>query len=284
MTTSTAPKSSKVPRDRKLKQIVLWIGANSGGISKTTTAISIGYEMARRGYRVALIDIDTNVSMPTFCNLPIHLPVDQTMAWVFDEKFNGEWPLFAPEWGTPNKNGKLEVCLGGGTHMIETGLKLSYRSRREYVLADLLKDHPLPHDLVIVDCPASLGTLSDVALTASTHLLLPMDVTSKTLAGSDVLLNWIRTTVRRLRLEPEPKILGALPTLYNQKEWAQREFMETLPQTLARQNVHCYAPVRYTPEFKNASIAGVPLQVYRPKSKFWRDFLPICDDLQAILK
>jgi chromosome partitioning protein len=264
------------------QQIVLWIGANSGGVSKTTTAIHIGYEMARRGFNVALIDIDTNVSMNKFCGLPLQVPTEDTMARVFAPSFDGNYPLLTPTWGTPK--GQLQVCLGGGTYMVEVSLQLSTRARREYCLADTLADRPLSHDLVIIDCPASLGTLSDVALAAATHILLPMDVTSKTLTGSDVLLNWIRQTIRALRLAPPPEILGVLPTLYNKNEWAQRELLSTLPAILEKQKIRCYPPVRYTPELKNASIEGVPLQIYRPKHAAVKEFFPVCDDLQAIIR
>ena len=88
-----------------MKQVVLWIGANAGGVSKTTLAVHIGYEMAKRGFDVALLDLDTNVSMSQFCGLDKDPPLEQTIAAVFSEDFDGNWPLLMPEWGKPK--GKL---------------------------------------------------------------------------------------------------------------------------------------------------------------------------------
>lgn len=92
-----------------MKQVVLWIGANAGGVSKTTLAVHIGYEMAKRGFDVVLLDLDTNVSMSQFCGLDKDPPLEQTIAAVFSEDFDGNWPLLMPEWGKPK--GKLQISV-----------------------------------------------------------------------------------------------------------------------------------------------------------------------------
>ncbi len=261
-------------------KIVLWIGANAGGVSKTTLAIHIGYEMARRGVKVLALDLDTNVSLAQFCGLPKDFNENNSTAAIFSEDFDGHYPIVTPEWG--DLKGRFDVCLGG-TVMVQVSLDLATRSRREYAVADVLTDHPVPHELVLLDCPASLGTLSDVALAASTHLLLPIEVSSKSLSGIDALLTWYRVNCRRLRLKPAPTILGVVPTQYNKDEAQQRGLMETLPDALTQQSINCYAPVRYTPEFKNAAMLGVPLQIHRPRHRAIQDIEPICNDLENLI-
>ena len=262
-------------------QLVLWIGANAGGVSKTTLTLHIGYEMARRGINVLALDLDTNVSMAQFCGLPKDFDWEQSTAAIFNEKFSGQYPIVTPEWG--DLKGRFDTCLGG-TMMVQVSLDLATRSRREYTVADVLKDYPLPHQLILLDCPASLGTLSDVALAASTHLLLPIEVSSKSLSGTDALLTWYRVNCRKLRLKPTPAILGVVPAQYNKEEAQQRGLMETLPEALEQQSVKCYPPIRYTPEFKNAAMQGIPLQLYRPKHRAIQDFEPICNDLEALIR
>jgi chromosome partitioning protein len=264
------------------KQVVLWIGANAGGVSKTTLTVHIGYEMAaRHGMKVLALDLDTNVSMAQFCGLPKDRPWEQTTALIFNEEFDGNYPVVTPRWGSFSK-GQFDVCLGG-TVMIQVSLDLATRSRREYTIADVLGDYPLPYDLILLDCPASLGTLSDVALAASTHLLLPIEVSSKSLSGTDALLTWYRVNCRKLRLKPVPSVLGVVPVQYDKEEAQQRSLMETLPEALKQQSIDCYPPVRYTPEFKNSAMQGVPLQVHRPKHRALEDLQPICNDLEALI-
>jgi len=281
MSTLLANLDSATPSPVTLRQVILWIGANAGGVSKTTLSIHVGYEMACRGFDVVLLDLDTNVSMSQFCGLPKNPQVVQTIASVFSDDFEGDWPLATPRWGTPK--GKLQVCQGGPV-MIQVGLELSRRNRREYALADQLEDYPLPHQLIILDCPATLGNLNDVALAVSTHLLIPIEVTPKSLTGSDALLLWYRTTCRALRLNPPPKILGFVPTKYNVNESMQKHLMDTLPTALERQKVHCYPSIRYSCEFINASGRGVPLHLHRASHKACGDFLPICNDLETLIR
>jgi chromosome partitioning protein len=273
--------SIAMPSSVALNQVVLWIGANAGGVSKTTLAIHIGYEIASRGFDVAILDLDTNVSMNQFCGLSKSPRPEETIATVFSEDFSGEWPLITPEWGVPK--GKLQICQGGPV-MVQVGLDLGQRNRREYVLADALDDHPLPHQLIILDCPATLGNLNDVALAVSTHLIIPVELTPKSLTGSDALLTWYRMTCKKLRLSPTPMILGFIPTQFNSGESMQRDLLEQLPKMIEPQQLSCYPPIRYTCEFINASARGVPLFIHRGSHKACADFLPICDDLTQLIK
>lgn len=264
----------------KLRQIVLWIGANAGGVSKTTLAVHLGYEMARRGFDVLVMDLDTNVSMSQFCGLPKEPSADNTMAAIFSDTFDGGYPIVTPQWGTPK--GRFDVCQGG-TVMVQVSTDLANRTRREYVLADVLQDYPPPYSLILLDCPASLGTLSDIALAASTHVLIPIEVSPKSLTGSNALLNWLRVSCRKMRLKPVPQILGFVPTQYSKDEAQQKGLMETLPNVLGAQKLHCYPSLRYSREFKNASARGVPLQIYKPAHPANKDFFPVCDDLEALI-
>ncbi|HEY9658194.1 MAG TPA: ParA family protein [Allocoleopsis sp.] len=263
------------------KPIVVWIGANAGGVGKTTLVVHLGYELAKRGYNVLVIDLDTNVSMAQFCGLPTAIPPDHSTVSIFSDSFKGKYPFLTPAWGTPK--GRLDVCLGG-TIMVKAELDLASRSRREYVIADAFQDYPPPYDLIMLDCPASLGPLSDVALAAATHVLIPSEVSPKALTGANALLDWMRGSIRRMRLSPPPNVLGFVPTQYKNDEAQQRGLAQTLPEALKQQKIGCYRPIRYTAEFKNASREGVPLQKYRPGHPACKELKPIADDLEKLIR
>jgi chromosome partitioning protein len=281
MKSSLTKRKFPLPTLPGLQQMVLWVGANAGGVTKTTLAIHIAYEMARRGYDVALLDLDTNVSMSQFSGLPKYLKLEETMAAVFSDDFDGHWPLLQPNWtGT---KGKVQVCLGGPV-MVQVGMDLVLKSRREYVLADRFQDFPLPHQLVILDCPATLSHLNDAALAVATHLIIPVELTPKSFTGADALLSWYRSSTRSLRLNPAPQVLGFVPTRYNASEASERDHLAALADMIAPQQIHCYPFIRYSCEFKNASGRGVPLHIHRPGHKASEDFNPICDDIETILR
>ncbi len=281
MSTFIANLDSVTPPLTAQHKIVLWIGANAGGVGKTTLAVHIGYEMACRGFDTAILDLDSNGSMSLFCGLPRSSKPQNTMAAVFAENFNGAWPLITPSWGEPN--GKLQICPGGGV-MSKVVDDLSSRRRREYILSDRLSKYPLAHNLVILDCPATLGSLNDAALAAATHLLIPVQLTYKSIKGSDGLLEWYRAACRDLALEPAPKILGFVPNQFDSAEAAQRRILAQLPDKLAKIKINCYKQIRYSSEFNNASGKGLPLFLYRGSHDACSDFSVICDDLTNLIK
>jgi chromosome partitioning protein len=284
MTVSINADAETLPATAK-KQIVLWIGANAGGVTKTTLAVSMAYRMACLGIDVCVLDLDTNDSISVFCGLN-NLSTDeqfptQSMADVLtSEDFEGLWPLITPSWGKPK--GRVDICRGG-LHLSQIDKDISRLPRSEYVLKDKLQDFPLTHDLIILDCPASLGIPTDLALAAATHVLVPMTLTPKSTHAANKFLYWFRERCRKLRLNPSPSLMGFVPTLFKPSEALQRGIMDELPAILSAAGVHCYPPTRYSTQFVNASAFGMPLQVYRPGNQACRDFDPIIKDLCLLL-
>lgn len=134
--------------------------ANAGGVGKTTLSVHIAYEMGRRGFSVAIIDLDPQRSLDVFCGLP-PAEVSSTLVKVLSKDFHGEWDL-ASVW----ESSKIQVCQGHPL-LAEMANELVIRKRGEYTLSDRLKNYPLPQNLIILDCPATLGMLNVNALAAS---------------------------------------------------------------------------------------------------------------------
>lgn len=253
-------------------QIRLAILSNVGGSGKTTVATHLAYLLGVKGYSVALIDLDPQGSVSLFCGLPRPRP-EQTVAAVLDESFKGNWPVITL-W--PDSTDKVVACQGE-MGLLKSQNELVLHERGAYLLADRLQDHPLPQDIVIFDCPATLGPLPQIALSASTHLLVPTQVEPKSIDGSAKLLEWFYGNVRRLRLKPEPQIVGFVPNQYDQRLAIHRNILEQLVPLLKKLKIHCLPAIRFSSEFKNASSKGLPLHIYRPNHPACQDFQPIVE-------
>ena len=72
--------------------VKLCVVSNAGGSGKTTMSVHLAYLMSKRGFSVALIDLDPQGSLSLFCGLTPPHP-EQTTAAVLRDDFNGEWPL-----------------------------------------------------------------------------------------------------------------------------------------------------------------------------------------------
>ena len=267
-----------MPKLKTLKparQIVLWIAANAGGVGKTTLGIHIGYRFAQLGLKVLFIDLDTNGSLAKFCGLESDLKPELTAAALFDRNFDGNYPIFTPEWGNPQ--GCFDTCLGGDV-MLGVALDLPTRTGRELILKKAFKKYPTNYDLIILDSPASLDVLSYAALAVATHILIPLPMSIK-LSGIDSLLKWIRMETDALDLDPPPTLLGGVPMRVATSA-DQQAFGQEIADVLDGQSVPCFPGVRFSTEFENASNRGMaPLYLYRPKHPACQDFQLIVDEL-----
>ena len=257
------------------RQLVLWIAANAGGVGKTTLGIHVGYRFAQMGLKVLFVDLDTNGSLARFCGLESDLKPDRTTAVLFDRQFDGNYPVFTPEWGNPK--GCFDTCLGGDV-MLGVALDLPSRTGRELILKKAFKKYPTGYDLIILDSPASLDVLSYAALAVATHILIPLPMSIK-LSGVDSLLKWIRMESDALELNPPPTLLGGVPMRVATNA-DQKAFQEEISAVLDGQSVNCFPGVRFSTEFENAANRGMaPLYLYRPKHPACEDFEPIVDEL-----
>ena len=234
----------------------LAIISNAGGSGKSTLAVHLAYAVAQQKYKVALMDLDPQGSLTLFCGLSSPEP-NETLSAVLKEDFKGNWPLISC-W--KDKTDYVSVCQGGMT-LTQT--------------AD---------DLVIFDCPATLGPLVLIALTACTHILVPVQVEPKSIQGAARLLEWYYFHCRYLRLQPYPEILGFVPNQYDKKRAAHRQILSALPQQLESMKIPIFGAVRESTEFVNASGVGFPLQIYRPAHPANKDFLPIVSNLVNLIK
>ncbi|RCJ31952.1 chromosome partitioning protein ParA [Nostoc punctiforme NIES-2108] len=260
-----------------MKQIVLSLIANAGGVGKTTLSVHLAYEIVRRGFSVAILDLDPQRSLDVFCGIP-PAEVSNTLVKALSKDFKGDWKLISV-W----EESKIQVCQGHPL-MAEMGNELVIRKRGEYTLSDRLKNYPLPHNLVILDCPATLGMLNVNALAASTHILVPVQLEMKAISGSAELVEWCISTSDELQLSPRPPILGFVPSMYDDTVAMHRQYLEQLPEITEHLQLKLYPKVRSSNEFKNASAHGLPLQKYRPKHPACKDFKQITDDLVALIK
>jgi chromosome partitioning protein len=242
------------------------IMSNSGGVGKTTLAVNLAYQLARQKQKVALFGCDPNGSLTLFCGLEDPL-ADQTIDYVLRPDFAGQYPLF-PVWRDHIPG--IDACVGG-LILTETAQRLVLSKRGEYMLLDKLEDYPLPHDVLIFDCPGTIEQIHTVALAASTHLLLTLKPEDKDIDALAKLLNWVYESRQELRLNPAPEILGVVPNGFKDRAMhrdnlglSQLADVESLPDILRQMEIALFPTIRDSAYIANAAAAGLPLGIYRP--------------------
>lgn len=259
-------------------QIRLAVISNAGGSGKTTLSVHLAYQLAKRHFNVALMDLDPQGSLTLFCGLTPPEP-EQTLAAVLQDNFNGNWPLTSC-W--KDHTDKVVICQGGMV-LTQTADELVVHKRGAYLLSDCLADYSLERDLIIFDCPATLGPLPLMALAASTHIVIPVQLEPKSIQGAAHLLEWYYFHCKHLRLNPQPKIVGFVPNQYDARRAAHRQILESLPQQLESMNIRAFPAIRDSAEFVNASGQGLPLHLYRPGHAACSDFNELASHLASLM-
>ena len=250
-------------RYKKMPQKIISIMSNSGGVGKTTLTVNLAYQLARKGKSVALFGCDPNGSLTLFCGLE-DPPPEKTLDWVLRSDFKGDYPLFQV-WSDQIKG--IDACLGG-LPLTETSQRLVLDKRGAYLLADALEDHPLPHDVILIDCPGTIEHLHIAALAASTDVLITLKPEDKDMDAMAKLLEWISITRSELRLKPTPEIFGIVPNgaknrAMHRDNLGLSKDIEGLPDIMRQMQIRMFPTIKDSAYVANAAAAGLPLGLYR---------------------
>ena len=176
-----------------------------GGVGKTTTAVNTAVSFAQRGYRVLLIDADPQG------NATSSLGIDKlSVGFSIYDVLVEELPL--AQVATATDRPGLDIVpstpsLAGAEIELVAAPQRETRLRR--ALTELL---PL-YDIVLIDCPPSLGLLTVNALTAAGSVVVPIQCEFLALEG----LGQLMTTVDRVKrgLNPPLDVTGVLMTMFD---------------------------------------------------------------------
>ena len=239
--------------------------ANSGGVGKTTLTVNLAYQLAKKGKSVAMFGCDPNGSLTLFCGLD-DPPPKKTLDYVLRPDFKGDYPL-VQVWKDHIKG--VDACLGG-LPLTNTTQRLVLDKRGAYLLADALEDYPLPHDVVLIDCPGTIEQLHVAALSASTGVLITLKPEDKDLDAMAKLLEWISTTRSELRLKPAPEIIGVVPNGAKNRAMHRDnlglsgiEGVIGLPDIMKQMEIPMFPTIKDGAYIANAAAAGLPLGLYR---------------------
>ncbi|MBW4651659.1 MAG: AAA family ATPase [Kaiparowitsia implicata GSE-PSE-MK54-09C] len=230
---------------------VIAIFNQAGGVCKTTLTMNLGYHLALRGRRVLLVDVDPQASLTTFMGLEPH-ELEETIADAILQE-EGKLPIQA------NLH-KMNLAPANIT-LSAAELQLASVMARELRLKEALEPEMANYDFILIDCPPSLGVLSILALTASSHVLIPIQTHFKAFKGTELLLDTIKKV--RKHLNRKLAIAGVVPTIYNNAS-QDRAILEALKEQLSPL-APVFSPISRATAYADAAMARQPLAVYASK-------------------
>ena len=231
-----------------------------GGVGKTTTTVSLGAALARRGYRVLLLDMDPQA------NLTLHLDRRPELeAKTITNLLVDDAPL--PEMIVDTATPGLDL-VPADTSLSGVEQVLANRIGRETILREAFEDAQLGYDFVFVDCPPALGVLSANALVCVDQIIIPMQAEYFSLQGMAKLME-VKELVQR-RLNPNLEISLVLPCMVDHRTNLTSEVLAELRDhfggILARTGVRSNVKLAEAPSF------GVTIFEHAPDSNGAADY------------
>ena len=176
-----------------------------GGVGKTTSAVNVALSLAVSEVKTLLIDLDPQSNATT----GLSELFGDLNGNIYDIMLNGDG---AKGVITSTSFTHLDV-IASTNDLVGAEIELVGVMAREYQLQKALKKIKKNYDIIIIDCPPSLGLLTINALTASDALVIPIQCEYYALEGLGQLLNTVRLVQRHLNKGLE--IVGILMTMYD---------------------------------------------------------------------
>lgn len=235
--------------------IVVAIANQKGGVGKSTTAINLGAGLALQGDRVLVVDLDPQG------NTTSGLGIDRaSLAYSTYDLLIDEVPV----------EDVIEATGVGSLFVVPATIELAGAEielvslfSREMRLRSALKPALEEHDVILIDCPPSLGLLTVNGLAAADEVLIPIQCEYYALEGVSQLMRNIQLVQRNLN--PQLEVEGVVLTMYDGRTTLASDVAAQVREHFGERTYRTVIP--RTVRLSEAPSYGEPIEAFDPMSR-----------------
>ncbi len=238
-----------------------------GGVGKTTTAVNLSAALASLGHRILLIDLDPQGNATS----GVGISKASLRMSIYDVLVGGD-PMFHVI--QPTAQDHLDI-VPSDARLAGAEVELVPAIARETKLRNALRAVREIYDVLMIDCPPSLGLLTINGLTAADSCLIPMQCEYYALEGLSSLLTTI-DLIRR-HLNPDLKIGGVLLTMVDNRTKLSDQVANEVRRHFGAQVFDSVIP--RSVRLAEAPSYGQPITRYAPDSKGAAGYLSLAREV-----
>ena len=243
------------------------IANQKGGVAKTTTAWHLGVGLARKGFKILLVDIDPQSNLSFTANVDL-LNVEHSLFDVFKGEATAKEALI-------KVSDNIDILVGGID--LAAADRTFTQLAREKMLGKALKPLQGLYDYCIIDTPPTLGVMNENALTCSDFVIVPIQAEIYALQG----INQLQGFIDDIKENTNPKlaIAGILITRVNERTNLHSVLYPQFEKAAARMNTKIFNTViRSTISVGEAALERTNLFDYESGATATKDYIDFVNE------